>query len=58
MAQAFIKSRLCGVHEWRNVDYVEVDENGDFRCELCGTGWIYGRKGHFHGRKHVKIIIF
>lgn len=53
---ASINAFLMGVHTFRDVEYVDIHEDGDVKYNLCGTGWMTKafRGSHFHGRRHRK----
>jgi hypothetical protein len=50
------QGQLGGLHQFREVPYVDHSEDGSVRCSLCGTGWMYNfqRIQHFHGSRHAK----
>lgn len=54
MASNFSGTVLKGVHAYRSVDYVEIFNDGDVRCNLCGTGYMGDsqRRSHFSGGRH------
>ena len=47
---------LPGLHEYKDVDYVDISNNGFVMCDLCGTGWMWKKEigQHFHGSRHKK----
>lgn len=48
--------RLGSLHQYKGVPYVDVFDDGDVQCNLCGTGYMSNaaRVSHFHGDRHLR----